>query len=136
MLISCFESAFVRAADKDIGRIPDNLACFSTKQMRLNLMERDFVVSVATGSFTPTDLDICTVPASASIGVVTSNMLLQVFEHVDMVTTDILATFLMAAAAQQCKRRCAVGRIIAKYEEAPLKLESSSSQPPSLMSAR
>ncbi|KAL3156144.1 hypothetical protein ABBQ32_012435 [Trebouxia sp. C0010 RCD-2024] len=65
-----------------------------------------------------------------------SELFAQVFEHVDMVTTDILATFLMAAAAQQCKRRAAVGRILAKYEEKPLKLESSSSQPPSLMSAR
>lgn len=64
------------------------------------------------------------------------DVVLQVFEHVDMVTTDILATFLMAAAAQQCKRRSAVGRILSKYEEKPLKLESSSSQPPSLMSAR
>ena len=36
------------------------------------------------------------------------HILLQIFEHVDMVTTDILATFLMAAAAQQCKRRAAV----------------------------
>ena len=35
-------------------------------------------------------------------------VLLQIFEHVDMVTTDILATFLMAAAAQQCKRRATV----------------------------
>ena len=35
----------------------------------------------------------------------------QVFEHLDMVTTDILATFLMAAAAQQCKRRAAVTAI-------------------------
>ena len=70
------------------------------------------------------------------MGATVTNMLLQVFEHVDMVTTDILATFLMAAAAQQCKRRSAVGRILAKYEEVPLKLESSSSQPPSAMSAR
>ncbi len=68
--------------------------------------------------------------------VVATDMLFQVFEHVDMVTTDILATFLMAAAAQQCKRRSAVVRIIAKYDETPLKLESSSSQLPSLMSAR
>ena len=29
----------------------------------------------------------------------------------DMVTTDILATFLMAAAAQQCKRRAAVAKL-------------------------
>lgn len=41
-----------------------------------------------------------------------SELFAQVFEHVDMVTTDVLATFLMAAAAQQCKRRAAVAKLI------------------------
>ena len=44
---------------------------------------------------------------------------LQVFEHVDMVTTDILATFLMAAAAQQCKRRAAVMKLIGPSVASP-----------------
>lgn len=70
------------------------------------------------------------------MNVVTNTIFLQVFEHVDMVTTDILATFLMAAAAQQCKRRSAVVRIIGQSEESPLRLEATSSQLPSLTSAR
>ena len=45
--------------------------------------------------------------------------ILQVFEHVDMVTTDILATFLMAAAAQQCKRRAAVAKLIGAESDGP-----------------
>lgn len=68
--------------------------------------------------------------------VVTNTISFQVFEHVDMVTTDILATFLMAAAAQQCKRRSAVVRMIGQYEEPPRRLGTTSSQLPSLMSAR
>ena len=58
------------------------------------------------------------------------------FEHVDMVTTDILATFLMAAAAQQSKRRTAVVKIVGQFEDQPLRLEASSSQLPSPASAR
>ena len=42
----------------------------------------------------------------------TSHICAAGFEHVDMVTTDILATFLMAAAAQQCKRRAAVEAMV------------------------
>ena len=57
------------------------------------------------------------------------------FEHVDMVTTDILATFLMAAAAQQCKRRAAVTKMVRQNGEGPLNLEAHSSQEP-LVSAR
>ena len=41
------------------------------------------------------------------------------FEHVDMVTTDVLATFLMAAAAQQCKRRAAVAKLIGADSNGP-----------------
>lgn len=59
----------------------------------------------------------------------------QVFEHVDMVTTDILATFLMAAAAQQCKRRAAVTKMVGQFGEGPLRLEAQSSQA-TLVSAR
>ena len=70
--------------------------------------------------------------------------MLQVFEHVDMVTTDILATFLMAAAAQQCKRRSAVVKIIGQsevdplgqYEDQPLRPDAASGQLPSMVSAR
>ena len=57
------------------------------------------------------------------------------FEHVDMVTTDILAAFLMAAAAQQCKRRAAVTKMVRQNGEGPLNLEAQSSQGP-LVSAR
>lgn len=64
-----------------------------------------------------------------------TSMSAQVFEHVDMVTTDILATFLMAAAAQQCKRRSAVVQIVGQGEE-PLRLEATSTQLPSMVSAR
>ena len=52
-----------------------------------------------------------------------------------MVTTDILATFLMAAAAQQCKRRAAVVKMVGQDGEGPLMLEASSSQAP-LVTAR
>lgn len=52
-----------------------------------------------------------------------------------MVTTDILATFLMAAAAQQCKRRAVVTKMVRQNGEGPLNLEAQSSQGP-LMSAR
>ena len=65
-----------------------------------------------------------------------ASLSLQVFEHVDMVTTDILATFLMAAAAQQCKRRAAVVQIVGQGEEQPLRLEAASSPLPSMVSAR
>jgi len=54
---------------------------------------------------------------------------------VDMVTTDILATFLMAAAAQQCKRRAAVTKMVRQNGEGPLNLEAQTSQGP-LLSAR
>ncbi len=53
----------------------------------------------------------------------------------DMVTTDILATFLMAAAAQQCKRRAAVTKMVRQNGEGPLNLEAQTSQGP-LLSAR
>lgn len=52
-----------------------------------------------------------------------------------MVTTDILATFLMAAAAQQCKRRAAVTKMVRQNGEGPLNLEAQTSQGP-LLSAR
>ncbi|KAL0029095.1 hypothetical protein WJX77_006448 [Trebouxia sp. C0004] len=64
-----------------------------------------------------------------------SELFAQVFEHVDMVTTDILATFLMAAAAQQCKRRAAVTKMVRQNGEGPLNLETQSSQG-ALVSAR
>lgn len=48
----------------------------------------------------------------------------------DMVTTDILATFLMAAAAQQCKRRAVVTKMVGQNGEGPLNLEAQSSQGP------
>ena len=63
------------------------------------------------------------------------NCVWQVFEHVDMVTTDILGTFLMAAAAQQCKRRAAVTKMVRQNGEGPLNLEAQTSQGP-LLSAR
>lgn len=70
-----------------------------------------------------------------SIKPIESCYLWQVFEHVDMVTTDILATFLMAAAAQQCKRRAAVTKMVRQNGEGPLNLEAQTSQGP-LLSAR
>ena len=41
----------------------------------------------------------------------------QVFGEWDMVTTDVLATFLMAAAAQRCKRRMVIQELASHHRK-------------------